>query len=263
MFKSLKIYKGEAIDLDSLLREFVEFGYRRQNTIREEGDFRRDGGIVDIYPVTFDCPLRIEFDYNKIGSIDSYNIATGKVIWKHNMVIILPVIKSHPGRSSLLFEEMPLHNFIDIEKGDYVVHIKHGIGRYLGIEKIKVKDEDRDHFVIEYANNDKLYVPMDKAHLVQKYISFEGRAPKLYRLGSGEWERIKERARKGLVKIAMDLLEMQAKRQTLTGFRFSKDVDWQKDFENTFEFTETEDQEKAMKEVKSDMESSRPMDRLL
>jgi len=263
MFKSLKIYKGQAIDLDSLLRTFVDFGYHRQNRTQEEGDFSRNGGIVDIYPVTFDCPLRIEFDYNKIASIDSYNILTAKIIWKHNMVIILPVIKSHPSRSSLLFEEMPLHNFIDIKKGDYVVHIKHGIGRYMGMEKIKVKNEEKDHLVIEYANSDILYVPVDKAHLVQKYISFEGRSPKLYRLGSGEWERIKERARKGLVKIAMDLLEIQAKRQTLYGFRFSKDTDWQKDFEKTFEFTETPDQTKAVLDVKSDMESSKPMDRLL
>ncbi|MDD5292163.1 MAG: hypothetical protein PHY46_03160, partial [Candidatus Omnitrophica bacterium] len=100
MFKSLKIYKGQTIDLDLLLCTFVDFGYRRQNSAQEEGDFSRNGGMVDIYPATFDCPLRIEFDYNKIAPIDSYTILTGKVIWKHNMVIILPIIKSHSSRSS-------------------------------------------------------------------------------------------------------------------------------------------------------------------
>ena len=263
MFRSLKIYKDQTIDLDYLLRTLVEFGYHRQGRVQEEGDFKRQGGMVDIYPVTFDCPIRIEFYYNKIRSIDSYNILTGKIIWKHKMVIILPRIKAHPSRSSLLFEEAPLHNFIDLEKGDYVVHIKHGIGRYLGIEKVKIKDSEKDHLAIEYANNDRLYVPIDKAHLVQKYISFEGRSPKLYRLGSGEWERIKERTRKGLLKVALDLLEMQAKRQTLSGFRYSKDTDWQGEFEETFEFKETPDQIKATEGVKSDMESNRPMDRLL
>ena len=124
MFKSLKIYKGQETDLDSLLRTLVEFGYKRQNRVQEEGDFRREGGIVDVYPVTFDCPLRIEFDYNKISSIDSYNIITGKTIWKHNMVIILPLIR-RSGRSQALFEEMPLHNFIDIEKGDYEIGRAH------------------------------------------------------------------------------------------------------------------------------------------
>ncbi|MFH1621817.1 MAG: transcription-repair coupling factor [Candidatus Omnitrophota bacterium] len=263
MFKSLKIYKDQEIDLDSLLRTFVEFGYARQNCVREEGDFSRQGGVIDIFPVTFDCPIRIEFHYHKINNIDSYNILTGKVIWKHNMVIILPKIKIHPAKFSAFFEEAPLHNFIDLKKGNYVVHIKHGIGKYLGIEKIKVRDVEKDHLAIEYAKNEKLYVPVDKAHLVQKYISFEGRSPKLYRLGSGEWERIKEKTRKGLLKVALDLLEVQAKRQTLLGFKFSKDTDWQEQFEETFEFRETPDQIEAVKKVKADMESGKPMDRLL
>ena len=263
MFRSLKIYKGQNTDFDFLLRTFVEFGYNRQNRVQEEGDFSRQGGIVDIYPTTFDCPIRIEFHYNKINSIDSYNILTGKIIWKHKMVIILPRIKIHPSRYGVLFEEIPLHNFIDLEKGDYVVHIKHGIGKYLGIERIQVRDIEKDHLAIEYANNEKLYVPIDKAHLVQKYISFEGRSPKLYRLGSGEWKRIKERTRKGLLKVALDLLEIQAKRQTHSGFRFSKDTDRQKQVEDNFEFQETPDQIEVTKKVKADMESSKPMDRLL
>lgn len=263
MFRSIKIYKEQNMDLDNLLRTFIEFGYSRQNRVQEEGDFARQGAIVDIFPSTFDCPIRIEFYYNKINSIDSYNILTGKSIWKHNMVIIIPRIKTHPTRYSALFEEMPLHNFIDLQKGDYIVHIKHGIGRFLGIEKIKIKNQEKDHLAIEYANNDKLYVPIDKAHLVQKYISFEGRSPKIYRLGSGEWERIKERTRKGILKVALDLLEIQAKRQTLSGFRFSGDTDWQREFEKTFPFQETPGQIFATQKVKEDMETNRPMDRLL
>ncbi|MFC1708897.1 transcription-repair coupling factor [Candidatus Omnitrophota bacterium] len=263
MFKSLKIYKGQDADLDFLMRTFVEFDYKRQNSVQEEGDFSRRGSVVDIYPMTFDCPVRIEFHYNKVKSIDSYNILTAKTIWKHQMVIILPRIKIHPSRYSAFFEEAPLHNFIDLRKGEYVVHIRHGVGKYLGIEKIKLKDIEKDHLAIEYAKNERLYVPIDKAHLVQKYISFEGRSPKLYRLGSGEWERIKERTRKGILKVALDLLEMQAKRQALSGFRFSKDTDWQEQFEELFDFEETPDQTNATRKVKEDMESSRPMDRLI
>lgn len=263
MFKLIKICKDESINIDYLMRSLIEFGYSRQERIQEEGDFYRRGAIVDIYPFTFDCPIRIEFYYDKISSIYSYDILTGRVIWKHNIVIIPPKIKAHPARIPQLYEELPLHNFIDIKKGDYVVHIKHGVGKFLGIEKVKIKNIQKNHLVIEYANSDKLYVSLDKAHLVQKYISFEGRSPKLYRLGSGEWERIKEKTRKGILKVAMDLLEMQAKRQTYLGFRFSKDVDWQIEFEKTFEFDETPDQAKAMRDVKADMESNRPMDRLL
>ena len=254
MFRSLKIYKGEEINLDSLLRTFVEFGYIRQNRVQEEGDFSRRGGTIDIYPATFDCPLRIEFSYNKINSINSHDINSGKIIWKHKMVIILPRIKIHPSRFAAYFDEVPLHNFIDIEKGDYVVHVKHGIGRFLGLEKVKVRDIEKDHLIIEYANNEKLFVPVDKSHLVQKYISFEGKSPKLYRLGSSEWARIKEKTRKGLLKVALDLLEIQAKRETLSGFKFSKDTDWQKQFEEKFQFKETADQIEVTKKVKGDME---------
>ena len=113
MFKSLKIYKGQDEELDFLMRTFVEFGYKRQNRVQEEGDFSRRGQVVDIYPMTFDCPIRIEFHYNKIKSIDSYNILTAKTIWKHQMVIVLPRIKTHPSRHSAFFEEAPLHNFIE------------------------------------------------------------------------------------------------------------------------------------------------------
>lgn len=263
MFQSVKICKGERIDTDEFMRSLVALGYSRHERIQEPGDFRRSGAVIDLYPFTFDCPLRIELEYDKVHSLKSYDLLDGKVIWEHSLVIIPPQIKSFPGRSAYLYEETPLHNFLDLRKGDYVVHIKHGIGRYLGKETVKVKDAENVHLVIEYARDDKLYVPLEKAHLVQKYISFEGRSPKLYRLGSGEWERIKERTRKGLLKVALDLLEMQARRQTGSGFKFSPDVDWQRDFEHTFEFQETPDQKKAMAEVKKDMESAHPMDRLL
>lgn len=263
MFQSVKVCKDQKVNIDELMRSFVSMGYTRHERIQEPGDFRRSGAVIDLYPFTFDCPIRIELNYDKIHSLCSYDLLSGKTIWKHSLVIIPPHIKSFPTRSSYLYEEAPLHNFIDLKKNDYVVHVKHGIGRYVGTEKMMVKDKEKTHLVIEYARADKLYVPVEKAHLVQKYISFEGKSPKLYRLGSGEWERIKERTRKGLLKVALDLLEMQAHRQMGRGFKFSKDVDWQKDFENKFEFKETPGQLKAMETVKGDMESARPMDRLL
>jgi len=263
MFRSLKIYKGQEIDMQSLIDTLINFGYKRQIQVAEEGDFSRRGGILDVFPVTYECPLRIEFSYRKIDSLFSFSISSGKIIWKHQMVIILPIKRPYPMHNPSLFEEIPLDNFLDLKKGDYVVHIKHGIGRYLGIEKIEVNGQLKDYMVIEYANNDRLLVEMDKANLVQKYISFEGVAPKLFRLGSKDWERVKERARKGIVKVALDLLELEAKRSLYRGIRFSKDTEWQEKFESLFEFKETPDQKKATQEVKADMESSRPMDRLL
>jgi transcription-repair coupling factor (superfamily II helicase) len=158
---------------------------------------------------------------------------------------------------------MPVDSFLDLEPGNYVVHNQHGIGRFLGLEKIKVGDKRKDHLVIEYDREEKLYVPTEAMHLVQKYIAFQARKPKLYRLGSKEWLRTKERARNGIQKMAWELLSLEAMRRSIGGFKFSPDTDWQKQFEGSFPYEETPDQIKAAQEVKQDMESLRPMDRLL
>jgi len=153
---------------------------------------------------------------------------------------------------------------VDLNVGDFVVHNQHGIGRFLGIRKVASGSGTlKDHLVIEYDRNEKLFVPVDSMHLVQKYIAFQARKPKLNRLGNKEWQRVKERTRKGIAKLAWELLTLQAMRLAGEGFKFSKDSDWQADFEKTFQYEETPDQVKAMLEVKQDMESFKPMDRLL
>ncbi|MFH1458271.1 MAG: transcription-repair coupling factor [Candidatus Omnitrophota bacterium] len=265
MFKALKLYVGLHRDLDDLMSALVEYNYKRQECVCEEGDFSRRGGILDIFPFSFELPIRMEWEDDALVSIKTYLPATGEAAWDHRMVIILPIKKPAAGVSKRtnFSEEFPLSNFVDLKTGDFIVHNQHGIGRYLGIEKIKVQDRFKDHLVIEYDRQEKLYVPMDAMHLVQKYIAFHIRRPKLYRLGSKEWQRTKERARKGIQRLAWELLSLQAVRLGSAGFAFSADTDWQADFEKTFSFKETPDQLKATLEVKEDMESVRPMDRLL
>ena len=279
MFKSLKLYTGCSIDLEGIMATLVEFGYHRQDNVLEEGDFSRRGGIVDIFPYTFELPIRIdtstslsvngersrtiELDMDKIASIKTFNPADGMPVWEHKMVIILPVKNTHRVKPFQFKEEFPIENFIDLNIGDYVVHNEHGIGRFLGIDKIRIQNTFLDHLVLQYDNQEKLYVPVDKMHLVQKYIAFQARMPKLYRLGSKEWLRIKEKARKGIQKLAWELLSLQAMRLSLSGLAYSKDTDWQRQFEATFPYTETQGQIKAVEEVKADMESPKPMDRLL
>ena len=241
----------------------VDFGYKRQESVSEEGDFSRRGGIVDIFPFSFELPIRLELEGDKITSIKTFNPSTGDAVWEHRMVIVLPIKKTHPVKSLPFSEELPLDNFVDLDKGDYVVHNQYGIGRFLGLEKIKVKDKYKDHLVIEYDRGEKLFVPTEEMHLVQKYLAFQLRRPKLYRLGTKEWQRIKDRVRKGVQKLAWDLLSLQAMRLSAQGFAYSPDNQWQGQFEETFPFEETPDQVKATMEVKRDMESGRPMDRLL
>ena len=263
MFKSLKIYIGLSIDLEIIVSDLVEFGYVRRDAVSEEGDFSRRGGIIDIFPFAFELPVRIEFENNNLLYIKTFNPSSGEPLWGHRMVIILPVKKIAASKTIAFSEEFPLSNFVDLNIGDYVVHNQHGIGRFLGIDKIKLKDKSKDHLVIEYENQEKLYVPVDQMNLVQKYIAFQVRRPKLYRLGSKEWLRTKEKARKGIQKLALELLSLQAMRISAQGFSFSKDTDWQKEFEETFPYKETPDQAKATIEVKQNMESAKPMDRLL
>jgi transcription-repair coupling factor (superfamily II helicase) len=263
MFKSLKFYVSQTIKHAWLLHALTDFGYKRQSQVEQEGDFSLHGGIIDIFPVTFECPIRIELNLDKVESIYSVDVTTGRLIWKHQVVIVLPK-KKIVSRGAIAFsEEIPIHNFINLKTGDYVVHVDHGIGKYLGIRRIRVNDKELDHFIVEYEGGDKLYVPVDQAHLIQKYIAFEGKVPKLYKLGSRQWQRNKERSKKGIRRLAWELLQTQALRDSLPGFAFSQDTDWQRQFEETFPYTETPDQIEAMRCVKVDMESPRPMDRLL
>ena len=263
MFKSLKLYNGATIDLDNILATLVDFGYKRQGTVLEEGDFSRRGEIFDIFPFAFELPIRIELNMNEVASIKTFNPVDGNPLWEHKMIIILPVKHTHTFKTVTFTEDFPIENFVDLNIGDYVVHNQHGIGRFLGLDKIKLGDRYKDHLVIEYDKQEKLYVPIDSMHLVQKYIAFHVRRPKLYRLGSKEWLKDKARARQGIRKLAWELLSLQAMRLSVSGFRYSPDTDWQRQFEDTFAYRETPGQIKATQEVKRDMESPKAMDRLL
>ncbi|MBI5145246.1 MAG: DEAD/DEAH box helicase, partial [Candidatus Omnitrophica bacterium] len=263
MFKSLKLYVGASINLEEILKTLVDFGYQRQDAVLEEGDFARRGAVIDIFAFTFELPIRIELEIDKISSIKTFNPDNGQPLWEHQMVIILAFIKPQTFKAISYKEDLPIDNFLDLKPGDYVVHSQYGIGRFLGIEKIKIKDKSTDHFAIEYDNAEKLYVPTESMHLLQKYVAFQIKRPRLHRLGSYEWQRIKQRTRKGVQKLAWDLLELQAKRLAERGFAFAPDTDWQKEFENTFPYQETSGQIKATQEVKQDMQQLQPMDRLL
>jgi transcription-repair coupling factor (superfamily II helicase) len=267
MFKSIKIYKGGDMDYSSLARELSEYGYQRCQGISEPGDFSMRGGIIDIFPPTFEGPLRIELSGTKVESIRTFSILSNETLEEHTMVIILPKLGLYPKRKNLkrleLGEKTPLGSFIDIQMNDYVVHVDHGIGIFRGFQKISFKDTKKDHLVIEYAEGDRLYVPIEEMHLIQRYVGFERRPPRIYKLGTKAWQRTKERIKRGVYSLALGLLELNAIRSKLDGFAFSKDSNWHVQFEKKFPFKETPDQIRSFREVKDDMESQRPMDRLL
>ncbi|MDD4238531.1 MAG: transcription-repair coupling factor [Desulfotomaculaceae bacterium] len=153
--------------------------------------------------------------------------------------------------------------FVDIKTGDYVVHVNHGIGRYLGVTPLTIQGIQKEYLLVKFAGEDKLYVPVDQVGLIQKYLGSEGEAPRLSRLGGGEWARAKGKVKEAVREMAHELLALYADRETVKGHAFGMDTVWQREFEDAFPFEETPDQLRAADEIKSDMENPRPMDRLL
>ena len=158
-----------------------------------------------------------------------------------------------------------LDSYADLSPGDLVVHEHHGIGRYVGMVKMTADGVQKDYVKINYAGADVLYVPATQLDLVSKYIGAgeNVEAKKLSKLGGADWEKAKTRAKKAVADLAKGLIQLYAERQRLPGYAFSPDSPWQKEFEDQFEYTETDDQLRCIAEIKRDMEKATPMDRLL
>ncbi len=154
-------------------------------------------------------------------------------------------------------------DFSDLKPGDYVVHVDHGIGQFEGLRQVVVEGASGEFMLLRYAGDAKLYVPLARLDLIQKYQSLGGVEPQLDRLGTSVWEARKSRVRKSVNDMAGDLLKLYAERKTTPGHSFPPDTNFQREFEDAFEFQETPDQQRAIDEVKRDMESTLPMDRLL
>ncbi len=160
-------------------------------------------------------------------------------------------------------EGSKISSFTDLKVGDYVVHINHGIGRYMGIETLEIAGGHRDYLRIEYAGEDRLFVPTDQVNLIQKFIGVEDSPPKVNKLGGNDWQKVKTRVKESLRDMADGLLQLYAQREVAPGIAFAPDTVWQHEFEETFYYEETPDQLRAINEIKTDMERPKPMDRLL
>jgi transcription-repair coupling factor (superfamily II helicase) len=158
---------------------------------------------------------------------------------------------------------IPVRYLISLQQGNYVVHMDHGIGIYRGLRRLVVDGHETDCLHIDYAQGDRLFIPADQLHLVQKYVAEEGRIPSLNRLGTAAWSRTKARVKKAVKDMAEDLIKAYAIRKARSGHAFSPDMTWQAELESSFIYEETPDQAKAAQEIKLDMEDSEPMDRLV
>ena len=194
-------------------------------------------------------------------------MSAGFECYEMNLLVIAlsEIFEVKPKRlkSSSAFKEGEKIVFDDLKEGDYIVHKVNGIGQYLGVTTIKADNVTKDYIKLRYKGDDILYVPTNALDNIRKYIGAEKTGPHLNKLGSKEWDKTKERVKNNLRQVAEELIELYAKRQKMQGFAFSKDTVWQKEFEDSFPYAETDDQLRCILEVKKDMEKPRPMDRLL
>ena len=165
--------------------------------------------------------------------------------------------------SSKAFRQGETVVFSDLKIGDYVVHKTSGIGQFIGVNRLKADGVTKDYIKIRYKDDDILYVPTNALDSIRKYIGSGEGIPKVNRLGSKDWEQSKAKVKSNLREVARELIELYARRQKIRGYAFSNDTEWQKQFEDNFEYTETDDQLRCIEEMKKDMESAKPMDRLL
>jgi transcription-repair coupling factor (superfamily II helicase) len=156
-----------------------------------------------------------------------------------------------------------IKNYSELHVGDYVVHVNHGIGKFLGIETLEINGVHKDYLHIRYHGDDKLFVPIEQIDQVQKYVGSEGKEPKIYKLGGSDWKKVKKKVEGSVQDIADDLIKLYAEREASKGYAFSPDTAEQQEFEGTFPYQETDDQIRSIDEIKKDMERERPMDRLL
>ncbi len=261
--KRLKV--NSAITIEGLEDLLNGLQYQKKEFVALPGEFAVRGGVVDIYPITYRLPVRVQFRGDMPVQIRDFSLGTGESTATFEEVFLIQVSDLFRKKLRRMEERLesfePVAGLRDLERGDLVVHLKYGIGRFLGTKTIQMQKERTRCVAIEYADKEILYLSMEEP--LERYIGGSGAGPKLTRLNTKEWERIKDRTRTALHKVAHDLLEIQAKRSTLKGLSFPRDTPWQKDFEQEFPFEETAGQKRAIEEVKRDMESSGPMDRLL
>jgi len=236
--------------------------------VTSEGKARR------LQQALFDCGVEApwvgEVYEPKAGQvfIAQGNLSSGAEFTKARLVVvteneIFQQPKKRPPKRMFQQDGQRITRLDDLQVGDYVVHSTHGIGRFLGVERLKVGNVERDYLIIKYAGEDRLYVPTDQLELLQKYVVGEGSPPKIHKLGGTEWQKTKLKVKSSVKKLAEELLRLYAQRQAQPGYAFSPDDNWQREFEEAFPYKETPDQLRAIEEVKRDMTRPVPMDRLI
>ncbi|WYK00783.1 transcription-repair coupling factor [Enterococcus sp. 7F3_DIV0205] len=197
------------------------------------------------------------------GSLQSgFELPVEKIVAITEKEIFHTTTKKRARRQTVSNAER-LKSYSDLKNGDYVVHANHGIGKYIGMQTLEVDGVHQDYITILYQNDDKLFIPVTQLNLIQKFVASEAKSPKVNKLGGSEWSKTKRKVSSKIEDIADDLIQLYASRESEKGYAFPPDDAYQKEFEDAFPYSETDDQLRSTAEIKHDMEKTRPMDRLL
>ncbi|EFI41468.1 transcription-repair coupling factor [Peptoniphilus sp. oral taxon 386] len=263
--KSITNYRGKMKLFVDDLKDYTYRGYKVVILAGNDNKAKRlcntliDFGLTVRYEEHFEAQIKSSEIIVTTGTLhDGFEISDIKfVIINYSEIYGLKEVKRKPKKKNKVI------NFEDLNIGDYVVHEVHGIGKYIGTKRLEVQNVKKDYIVIEYKGEDKLFLPIESLNLIYKYVGSEGKAPKVNKLNSLEWSKTKSKAKKSVEDMAEDLIKLYAKRQEVKGFAFSEDTQWQREFEDAFEYEETQGQLESSEEIKNDMQSDKPMDRLL
>jgi transcription-repair coupling factor (superfamily II helicase) len=251
-----RTYRGQMKSFREDLERLLQRGYRVILGASYEGQTNRLRELLRDILQTDDALSIVTCDLNE-----------GFIAHKQGLAVILDseVFNRKRRYASRFLEAQtrPLEGAIDIKDGEYIVHIEHGIGVFRGIEKLHTGGAEKDFLKIEYRDGDEIYIPVDQINLLHRYVGHEGRKPRIDRIGSGTWKKVKEQVKRSVKNMAKDLIELYSTRASLQGHAFSPDTEWQFEFESGFRYEETEDQLRTIEEIKRDMENSQPMDRLI
>jgi len=237
-------------------------GYRRVPMVLEQGDFAVRGGIVDVFPSRQTHPLRFDFHGDELERLNSFLIHTQRSLSTVQETRITSFSQSEPYFFASSDDSAVQSLLSEYQEDDYVVHEMYGIGQFKRLTRLKMAQHEGEFLLIQYKGTDVVYVPLDQIHLIHKYSGSDV-VPKLNGLNDGAWKRTTNKVKKETETLAFDIFLLYQQRKTQEGFSFNEDTVWQIDLENSFKHAETPDQIKVSRDIKNDMESSKPMDRLL
>ncbi len=253
----MKLQVGVNVDVDLIIEELENYKYSRVTLALSPGDYAIRGSIIDVFPSNQNVPIRIELFDTEIEDIRTFEPTSQRSLTKLKNIEINPFDKNVKHHDHIIPHEI----LFDLNQGDKVVHINHGIGIYQGLKRLKFGKYEGEYAVVEYQENDKIYIPIEQLTRIYKFSG--GVDPKVNSLRDKQWEKTQKKVKKVVKDVAKDLFYLYKNRKLNEGFSFAEDSEMSIQLAESFPFKETRDQQKAIDDVRKDMESAKVMDRLI